>query len=55
MEEDAKIINEQVDLDEVKDLNEELENDTQTTFNTDGLDVLVSEGEIENVEVCDKE
>ena len=32
----------------VEEINEELE--VQTTFNEDGLDVLVEDGEIENVE-----
>lgn len=29
---------------------EEVEEGIQTTFNTDGLDILVAEGEVENVE-----
>ena len=32
----------------VEEINEELE--VQTTFNEDGLDVLVEDGEIENLE-----
>lgn len=34
---------------------EEVEEGIQTTFNTDGLDVLVAEGEVENVEVYDED
>lgn len=30
--------------------NEEIVEDIQTTFNEDGLDVLVEEGEVENVQ-----
>lgn len=30
--------------------NEEILEDIQTTFNEDGLDVLVEEGEVENVQ-----
>lgn len=34
---------------------EEVEEGIQTTFNTDGLDVLVAGGEVENVEVYDED
>ena len=34
---------------------EEIAEGIQTTFNTDGLDILVAEGEVENVEVYDKD
>ena len=57
---DAEIIEEKTEEIEEKLVegigsDEEVEQGIQTTFNTDGLDILVVEGEIENAEVYNED